>query len=101
MCLLALLLAYHVFSGSNGIKMYVQKKKENRGLQQDIEQLRRENDELADSVRSLKSNPQTIEKEAREQLKYAKPGEVIYVLPEQASKPPANATAQQHDARKP
>lgn len=95
MCLAAVLLAYHVFTGSNGIKAYFHKRAENRALQQEIEKLKAENDDLAKRVRSLKSDPQTIEKEAREQLKYARPGEVIYVLPEQKQIATPPATAQQ------
>ncbi len=95
MILIAVLLAYHVFAGTNGIGVYFKKQDENRALQQELDQLRKENEDLNHRVKALKSDPQTIEKEAREQLKYAKPGEVIYVMPEQkAAAPPANATAQ-------
>jgi cell division protein FtsB len=99
MCAAALLLAYHVFSGSNGIKVYTQKHAENKALQQELEQLKKENEDLSQRVKALKSDPETIEKEAREQLRYAKPGEVIYVMPEQKqAMPPANATAEKKDA---
>lgn len=91
----ALLLAYHVFTGSNGIKVYSQKRAENQVLQQELEQLKKDNDDLSRRVRALKSDPDTIEKEAREQLRYVKPGEVIYIRPEQKqAAPPANATAE-------
>ena len=36
------------------------------------------------TIKSLKSDPNAIEKEAREQLRYARPGEVIYVVPAEA-----------------
>ena len=40
---------------------------------------------------------EAIEKEAREQLKYAKPGEMIYVLPApKVESIPSTATAQKH-----
>ncbi len=42
-----------------------------------------ENRRLDAEIKALKSDPKAIEKEAREQLRYAKPGEVIYLLPEQ------------------
>ena len=94
-CLLAALMAYHVFTAENGIKIYFHKKTENRALQKEIDQLKTENEQLTKRVNSLKSDPQTIEKEAREQLKYAKPGEVVYVSPEPPpAQPAANATAQ-------
>ncbi len=94
-CLLAVLVVYHVVAADNGIRIYFQKKTENRALQKEIQQLKTENEELTKRVNSLKSDPQTIEKEAREKLKYAKPGEVVYVTPEAPPpQPPANATAQ-------
>lgn len=94
-CVFAVFLAYHVFTGSNGIHVYTQKRVENRALQQELEQLRKENEDLTQRVKALKSDPETIEKEAREQLRYAKPGEVIFTLPEQKPTVPPNATAQQ------
>jgi cell division protein FtsB len=44
-------------------------------------------------IESLKSDPKAIEKEAREQLRYARPGEVVYTLPNQpqAQKSPSPA----------
>jgi len=42
-------------------------------------------------VQGLKSDEKSIEKEAREQLGYAKPGEYVYVAPAPAKPaPPAN-----------
>ncbi len=95
-CFLAIFMAYHVVTANNGIKVYFHKKSESRTLQKEVEQLRAENEQLAKRVNSLKTDPQTIEREAREQLKYTKPGEVVFVTREQQAqqKPPANATAQ-------
>lgn len=97
MCLLAVFVAYHVFTANNGIKVYFHKRTENRALQIDVERLKAENEELTKRVNSLKSDPQTIEKVAREEFKYTRPGEVVYMTqePQQAQpQPPANATAQ-------
>jgi len=44
--------------------------------------LQQENDRISLRVRELKSDPRAIEREAREQLKYARPGEVVYIAPE-------------------
>jgi cell division protein FtsB len=90
-------LALHVLTGSNGWVVYQKKRAENRELQRAVQQLQKENDDLERRVKALKTDPKTIEKEAREQLRYAKPGEVIYVLPQPKPgevKPPANATAE-------
>ncbi len=94
--LLALLVAYHVVFGNNGMIVYQNKRAEFRSLQKDVEQAQKDNQALSEQVQSLKSDPKAIEKEAREQLRYARPGEVVYLLPgqKQPDRPPANATAQ-------
>ena len=95
--LLALWLAFRIVSGPNGWIVYHQKKLEYRQLQQEVQQLQKENEELERRVQALKNDPKAIEKEAREQLRYAKPGEVIYVMPEPKATPvqkPQNSVAQ-------
>ena len=81
MLLLVVLLAYHVVFGANGMMAYQRKRDENQRLQQDILRLQQENDRVSRRVRELKTDPKAIEREAREQLKYARPGEVVYVTP--------------------
>lgn len=91
--LLAIWLAYHVIFGANGTMVYSQKIAEHRALNKEILQLKRENELLTHQVDELKHDPKAIEKEAREQLRYARPGEVIYTLP-QSTSAPATVTAQ-------
>jgi cell division protein FtsB len=91
------LLFYHVMFGANGMMAYRQKVNEHKRLQQEVRQAQAENERLRQRVNSLKTDPQAIEKEAREQLKYAKPGELIYVLPApRIESVPASASAQKH-----
>jgi len=72
----------HVMFGANGMVVYRQKKAEYQSLQKQIDDLQRENDRYTRQVKSLQApDPSTIEKEAREQLHYARPGEVVYVAP--------------------
>jgi len=71
----------HVMFGPNGMVVYRQKKSEYQNLQKEVNQLQKENDSASEEVQALKDDPKAIEKEAREQLHYAKPGEVIYVAP--------------------
>lgn len=78
---LALGVAYHVVFGANGITVYEKKRHETRMLTQQIEQLQRENEQLKTHVDHLQSDPGAIEHQAREELHYTKPGEVIYDLP--------------------
>jgi cell division protein FtsB len=78
---LALLLTWHVINGKNGLTVWHQKRAEDQQLQREIKDLEQENAELRDRIERLKSDPDAIEREAREKLHYAKPGEVIYALP--------------------
>lgn len=67
--------------GANGWLAYHQKRTEFRKLQQEVQQIQTENERIQQQIKALRTDPSTIEKEAREQLRYAKPGEVIYVMP--------------------
>ena len=78
---LALLLTWHVVNGKHGIAVWQQKRVEDRQLRKEIDDLQEENSHLRERVQKLKSDPHAIEREAREKLHYAKPGEVIYALP--------------------
>src|SRR2546421_11341109 len=87
LCLLATWVAYHVVFGANGMMVYSHKRAEHRALDKEIVDLKQENERLAHQVNALQNDPKTIEKEAREQLRYARPGEVIYTLPQPTHKP--------------
>jgi len=91
----AALVAYHAVFGANGMVVYGNKRTELKSVNVEVDKLQKENQQLSDQIKALKSDPKAIEKEAREQLRYARPGEVIYLLPGQkrADTPPANATA--------
>lgn len=89
--LLAAFLFVHVMFGANGMVVYKQKKAEYQNLHKQITQVQQENDRYTQQIQGLKSDQKAIEKEAREQLGYAKPGEYVYVAPKPA--PPANHTA--------
>ena|SRR5437868_7676999 len=91
--LLALWLALHVIFGANGMMVYQQKRQEYTNLQGDIKVLSEENERYAQEINALKSDPSAIEKEAREQLHYARPGEIIYVVPEPRREPPPTNAA--------
>jgi cell division protein FtsB len=80
--LLALLLTWHVINGKHGLSVWHQQRAEERGLQREMNDLEQENAHLRDRIERLKSDPDAIEHEAREKLHYARPGEVIYSLPE-------------------
>ena len=93
---LACFLFVHVMFGANGMIVYKQKRNEYRQLQKQLEQVQKDNDLYTQKIQGLKSDQKAIEKEAREQLGYAKPGEYVYVPPA-AAKP---APPQNHSAKK-
>jgi cell division protein FtsB len=81
-------LMLHAMFGANGFVAYRQKHTEMQSLQADVDRLQKENEESAARIKGLKSDPRTIEKEARTQFGYARPGEVVYVTPAPPQKPP-------------
>ena len=78
---LAIGVGYHVVFGANGIIVYEQKRHETHILNQQMVELQRENAQLKQHVDRLQSDPDAIEHQAREQLHYTRPGEVVYALP--------------------
>jgi cell division protein FtsB len=79
--LLALAMGYHVIFGQNGLTAFQQKRQDAQGLELQLHRLQKENDLLKGHVDRLKSDPNAIEHQAREQMHYTRPGEVIYTLP--------------------
>lgn len=88
--LLALSMGYHVIFGQNGLTAYQQKRQDAQSLDRQLRNLQKENDQLKGHVDRLKSDPNAIEHQAREELHYTRPGEVIYTLP---AVPSASGTA--------
>ena len=79
---LVLFLGFHVIFGANGMVVYTNKRSQYRSLQKETQDLDEENAKLTKQVEELRNDPKAIEKEAREQLGYAKKGEIIYTMPE-------------------
>lgn len=91
---LAVSLFGHVMLGANGMMVYKQKRMEFQSLQKQIAQEQKENELYTQKIQSLKTDEKAIEKEAREQLRYARPGEYVYVPPVAANQPlPATHSA--------
>ena len=94
--LLAASLFVHVMFGANGMVVYKQKRAEYEALRKHIVRVQQENDRYTQQIQGLKSDQKSIEKEAREQLGYAKPGEYVYVPPAGAKSGPTTT----HSAKK-
>jgi cell division protein FtsB len=85
---LAGLLFVHVMFGANGMIVYKQKRMEYESLQKRIAQEHKENELYSQKVQGMKTDEKAIEKEAREQLHYTRPGEYVYVPPAPVNQPP-------------
>jgi cell division protein FtsB len=85
---LAAFLFVHVMFGANGMIVYKEKRAEYEALRNQNIQMQDENDRYTRQIQGLKSDQKAIEKEAREQLGYAKAGEYVYVAPAPAKAPP-------------
>ncbi|HEV2467845.1 MAG TPA: septum formation initiator family protein [Candidatus Sulfotelmatobacter sp.] len=79
----------HVMFGANGMVVYKKKRAEYQALRKQVADVQQENERYTQQIKGLKSDQGAIEKEAREQLGYARPGEYVYVPPA-PPKPPAN-----------
>lgn len=71
----------HVMFGANGMIVYKQKRAEYQSLRKQIVQVQQDNELYTRQIEGLKTDQKAVEKEAREQLGYAKPGEYVYVAP--------------------
>jgi cell division protein FtsB len=77
----------HAMYGENGVAQYQQKRNEMKALEKEVDRLQKENERYVEDIRALKQDPAAIEKEAREGLHYARPGEIVLVAPEAPRKP--------------
>lgn len=84
---LAMLLTWHVINGKHGLSVWQQMRAQDKALQQEIQDLQQDNTTMRKQIDQLKSDPDAIERKAREELHYARPGEVIYTLPAAAQQP--------------
>src|SRR5882672_10168982 len=89
--ILTLGLVLHAMFGANGMVVYQQKQAERLTLQSEVERLQKENDQYVDGIKALKTDHRAIEREAREQLHYTRPGEYVYVAPDPPPKPPTGS----------
>jgi cell division protein FtsL len=79
--LLMLVLVVHDIFGTHGYLAMRRTQQEIKKVNADLDQLNKENLQLEQEVRELKTDPRKIEKIARDELGLAKPGEVIIKIP--------------------
>jgi cell division protein FtsB len=78
---LTVAVGYHVVFGANGLTVYEKKREETQVLAKQLHDLEQDNEALRGHVGRLQMDPNAIEHEAREELHYTRPGEVIITLP--------------------
>src|SRR6266446_5478207 len=79
--LLVLVLVVHDVFGTHGYLAMRRTQNEINKVETGLDQLNKENLQLEQEVRELKTDPHKIEKIARDELGLAKPGEVIIKIP--------------------
>ncbi|HKT10944.1 MAG TPA: septum formation initiator family protein [Terriglobia bacterium] len=94
MALLSLVMLMHEIFGRNGYMTLRSEKKQFTGLQKQIQTTSEENKKIEQKIQALKSNPEAVEKQARDQLHLARPGEIIYMLPDKTISPTSTASRQ-------
>lgn len=84
--LVCVALVVHEIFGEHGYLALRREKAQYQALQQQIQELQEKNQKLEKQIEGLKSDPRAIEKVAREQMRLARPGEIIYTLPDKDPK---------------
>jgi cell division protein FtsB len=77
---LVLLLLQDVF-GNHGVVAMRRSQQEAHEVRRQISQMNEENHQLEEKVKALKTDPQAIERIAREEMGLARPGEYIFKIP--------------------
>lgn len=89
--LAVLLLAIHDIFGNHGLLAMRRTQSQIQELHGEIDRLNKENSDLNHQVQSLRTDPKTVERIAREEMGLARPGEMIFKLPDEQQKPDAPA----------
>jgi cell division protein FtsB len=92
---LIVLVLMHTIFGPYGYLSMRRSERQIEQLRREIDRLDRENQQLSGEIRALQSDPSAVEKVAREDMGLARPGELIFRLPDDApSTAPPAASAQ-------
>ena len=82
LCLALFGLLVHDVFGPHGFIAMRRTQKEIEQIRAEIGKVNDENKSLADQVNALKTDPKSIERIAREEMGLARPGELIFKLPD-------------------
>jgi cell division protein FtsB len=78
------LLAIHDIFGSHGLLALRRTQAQVQELRGEIDQLNKQNTHLNKQVQALRTDPKAVERIAREEMGLARPGEMIFKIPEQS-----------------
>ena len=78
-----LLLAIHDVFGSHGLLAMRRTQSQVQELRGEIDRLNQQNTHLNKQVQALRTDPKAVERIAREEMGLARPGEMIFKIPEQ------------------
>jgi cell division protein FtsB len=78
-----LLLAIHDLFGSHGLLAMRRTQTQMQELRREIDRLNKANSDLNHQVQALRTDPKAVERIAREEMGLARPGEMIFKLPDQ------------------
>jgi cell division protein FtsB len=83
-CVIAIIgLLLGALFGDRGYLRLLDKREHTQALALDVDRLESENVRLAGEIRALKTDPRAIERIAREELGLARPGETVFLIPEE------------------
>ena len=89
-----LLLAIHDVFGGHGLLAMRRTQKQIEALRGEIGRLNKANTDLNKQVQQLRSDPNAVERIAREEMGLARPGEMIFKLPDEPQK--SDGAAKKH-----
>ena len=90
---LLLLVFMNGIFGENGYLAMRRARADVDRIRKELQQLNEENRQLAGDIHGLKSDPAAIERVAREEMGLARPGELVFRLPENPTNDPGSAKA--------
>ena len=89
---LSLLFFMNGLFGQNGYLAMRRARADAERLRQEIHNINEENQSLSGEVRALKTDPAAVEKVAREDMGLARPGELVFRLPDAKQNPQESQT---------
>ena len=90
--LMAVLLLVNELAGENGYLARRGRRRQMQALMNESEKLQQDNLRLGQRIQELRNDPKAIEKQAREQLRLGRPGEVVVTIPPRPAPSPTQSS---------